>query len=350
MIKLSIGSNIVKGPWGGGNQFAISLTNYLRGKGNVIIDHLRDRDIDIILMTDPRKNLVSCKYNQLEISKYLTKKPDTIVVHRINECDERKGTKNVNNYLKRANRIADHTVFISSFLKGLFIDGGILDTGNYSVIKNGADKNVFNIEGRAKWDGRSPIKLVTHHWGGNYYKGFDIYRIIDDLIVGKNSNLGIEFNYIGNLPRDFTFKNSKVIAPIAGRSLADKIKENHIYITASINEPAGMHHIEGAMCGLPLLYRNSGGIPEYAKGFGVMFDGGDDFTLKLREIISKYDYYYNKMKDYPYNSLLMCYKYEKLFNNLLESRKKFDLGLRRKKYLGIYLKEKFIYKKYKGDF
>ncbi|GAI25253.1 unnamed protein product, partial [marine sediment metagenome] len=275
---------------------------------------------------------------------------DTIVVHRINECDERKGTKNVNNYLKRANKIADHTIFISSFLKGLFIDEGILDTENYSVIRNGADKNIFNMNGRSKWDGKSPVKLVTHHWGGNYYKGFDVYRIIDELIVEKTSDLDVEFNYIGNLPGDFAFKNSKVFAPIASESLAGKIKENHIYVTASINEPAGMHHVEGAMCGLPLLYRNSGGIPEYAKGFGVVFNGKEDFVDKLRGIIESYDFYYSKMSDYPYNSLLMCSKYEKLFSKLLEKRKEFDLGSRRKKYLNIYLKEKFFYKKYRSDY
>ena len=341
-MKLSIGSNIVKGPWGGGNKFAIGLTNYLKDKGSTVIDHLNDRNIDIILMTEPRKNLVSCKYNQLEISKYLIRKPDTIVVHRINECDERKGTKNVNKYLQRANRVADHTVFISSFLQKLFIGGEILDTKNHSVIRNGADNTIFNMKNRTKWDKKSTLKLVTHHWGGNYYKGFDVYEILDLLVKDKLDNINLEFNYIGNIPRDFTFKNSKVYGPLNGKDLANKIKENHIYITASINEPAGMHHIEGAMCGLPLLYRNSGGIPEYAKSFGVMFDGKDDFTYKLRELIKNYDNYYSKMKNYPYNSKLMCSKYEKLLNKLLANRDKFDLKSRRKKYLGIYLKEKFI--------
>ncbi len=349
-MKLSIGANIVDGPWGGGNQFATSLTNYLRNKGNVVIDNLIDRDIDITLMTEPRKNLVSCKYNQLEISKYLIKKPDTIVVHRINECDERKDTRNVNRYLKRANRVADHTVFISSFLKGLFIDRGILDTENYSVIKNGADRNIFNMKGRSKWDRKNPVKLVTHHWGGNYYKGFDIYELLDLLIEKDFYGVKLEFNYIGNIPDGFTFKNTRVYKPLATSELANKIKEHHIYLTASTNEPAGMHHIEGAMCGLPLLYRNSGGIPEYARGFGVMFNGKEDFVDKLREIIDSYDFYYSKMSDYPYDSLLMCSEYEKLFNKLLESRKKFNLGSRRKKYLNIYLKEKFFYKKYRSDY
>lgn len=348
-MKISIGSNIIEGPWGGGNRFAISLSNYLVNKGWTVVDNLNDKDIDIIVMTEPRKNLVSCKYNQVEISRYLIKKPDTIVVHRINECDERKNTKNVNQYLKRANAVADFTVFISLFLKKLFINGGILNTKNYAVIRNGVDRKIFNMKSRSRWNNKEKVKLVTHHWGGNYYKGFDVYEFIDSMIGKKINGFKVEFTYIGNIPEGFTFKNSRMISPLKSKELAGEIKKNNIYLTASINEPAGMHHIEGAMCGLPLLYRNSGGIPEYAKGFGVMFEGREDFSLKLKEIIKKYEFYYNKMKKYPYNSILMCKEYEKLLNKLLEARKSFDLKARRKKYLKIYLKEQLFSKKYTGD-
>ena len=41
----------------------------------------------------------------------------TVVVHRINECDERKNTDYVNKSLIKANKVADHTVFVSSWLK-----------------------------------------------------------------------------------------------------------------------------------------------------------------------------------------------------------------------------------------
>lgn len=348
-LKISIGSNIIKGPWGGGNQFATSLSGYLRRKDWKVIDHLSDNDIDIIIMTEPRKNLLSCKYNQLDISRYLIKKPDTIVVHRINECDQRKGTKNVNKYLKRANEVSDHTVFISSFLQSIFINGGILDNKNHSVIRNGADANIFNMNGRIKWKSGDTLKIVTHHWGGNYYKGFDIYELLDLMVQEKLDGAKLEFNYIGNIPENFIFNNTEVFTPLADNKLANKIKEHHIYLTASINEPAGMHHIEGAMCGLPLLYRNSGGIPEYARGFGVMFNGEEDFSVKLKELIENYEFYYSRMRDYPYNSILMCTEYEKLFKKLLKERENFSLKERRKKYLKIYLKEKLFSRKYKGD-
>ena len=35
-------------------------------------------------------------------------------MHRINECDERKGTNFVNKYLIEANKIADYTVLLAN--------------------------------------------------------------------------------------------------------------------------------------------------------------------------------------------------------------------------------------------
>lgn len=340
-MKISIGSNIIKGPWGGGNRFAISLSEYLGNKGWNVTTGLSDRDIDIILMTEPRITSKTGAYNQRQISKYLIKKPGTIVVHRINECDERKGTKGVNKYLMRANRVADYTIFISGFLRNLFIKNVLFKNKNSSAVRNGADADLFNREGRKKWNRKSPLKIVTHHWGYSRNKGFDIYEKLGAL--GSIEDLKIEFSYIGRIPDNIEFKGIKIVPPLSGEKLAGKLKSNHIYVTGSINEPAGMHHIEGAMCGLPLLYRNSGALPEYCAGFGVMFEGVNDFEDKLKEMIERYDYYYDKLVEYPYNSVLMCQKYENIFLELLREQHKLNRKKRRIKYILIFLKESLFY-------
>lgn len=336
-MKISIGSNIIKGSWGGGNQFAISLFDYLKKKNWEVTTNLKDRNIDIILMTEPRRTSQTSSYNQVQISKYLIKKPDTVVVHRINECDERKNTKDLNKYLIRANKVADYTIFISNFLENLFTSKGFFHNKDYGVIRNGADNRIFNRRGKKKWDGKSPVKVVTHHWGANYNKGFDIYKKLDsmDSISGRK----IEFSYIGRIPNNFKFINCKVIAPLSGNELSEELKSNHIYVTGSINEPAGMHHIEGAMCGLPLLFRNSGALPEYCKDFGVMFNGLEDFEEKFVKLVENYEYFFNRLDKYPYDSNFMCQKYEEIFLRLLQKRKRFNLAKRRIKYLVIFIKE-----------
>ena len=44
-MKISIGTNIVDGPWGGGNLFAINLSNYLKSKGHDVVSNLDDDNI-----------------------------------------------------------------------------------------------------------------------------------------------------------------------------------------------------------------------------------------------------------------------------------------------------------------
>src|SRR6056300_1396254 len=286
-MKVSIGTNIKEGPWGGGNLFAINLKNYLEKHGHTVIHDLKDNDIDLILITEPRKTSESSAFTHVEVLKYLSYvKEDAMVVHRINECDERKNTNYVNKYLINVNQIADQTVFVSKWLKQLYESQGI-NLRNNNVIMAGANRNIFNNQNFIPYEKGEKIKIVTHHWGANWNKGLDSYVIVDNLIAEKKWKDRIEFTYIGNLPNKFSFKNVKVISTISGKDLAKEIKKNNLYITGSINEPSGNHHIEAAQCGLPLLYIDSGGIPEYCNTFGIMYNL-NNLEQKLEEIINSY--------------------------------------------------------------
>lgn len=315
-MKVSIGSKIVEGPYGGGNLFVENLSNYLKKKNIELIYDLSDHDIDIILMTEPRFESPTSSISRLE-AKFYKKfvNPNVKIVHRINECDERKNTKKLNRKILKANKIADYTVFVSNWIKNIYENLG--KTQNYSsVIMSGSNDLIFNNSNYKKWNGKEKIKIVTHHWGNNWNKGFEIYRAIDEKLSENSFSKMFEFTFIGNLPNGFEFKNTNYIKPLSGKNLANELKKNHIYLTGSINEPSGNHHIEGALCGIPLLYLNSGGTPEYCEGFGISFEK-NNFFEKLDELVNTYDKYFIKVKDYPYKSETMCKEYHQLFDNLI---------------------------------
>ncbi len=316
-MKVAIGYKLQKGPWGGGNQFCQSLVKALEERGDKVRFDLSDKDIDIILLTDPRWRSKSISFGAGAIMRYLIRtNSNTLVAHRINECDERKATKNMNRQLRWANYVADHTIFIASWLKDL----NIWQRNNPStVITNGADENIFRQASNIPWDGKSVLKLVTHHWGGNWMKGFDVYSKIDNLLQSPKWSNQIEFTYIGNLPNEFRFQNSRYLPPLQGNELAKELSKHHVYITASINEPAGMHHIEGALSGLPILYRRSGALPEYCNGFGIQFID-DDFEHALKAMFNLYPDLKANLSAYPHTSKNMCSSYLKLFDDLLERR------------------------------
>ena len=339
-MKISIGTNIKDGPWGGGNLFAINLREYLIDNGYDVVTNLEDNDIDLILLTEPRKTSESSAFTHIDILKYRQfVKNDVVVVHRINECDERKNSNYVNQYLIEANKVADATVFVSSWLKDLFINNG-LENNNLKVILSGANNEIFNRENDIHWDSLSRVKFTTHHWGANWNKGFEIYQKLDELLSTKKYSDKVDFTYIGNLPAKFKFKNSTVVQPISGKPLADKIKEHHIYITASLNEPSGNHHIEAAQCGLPLLFIDSGGIPEYCEGFGVKFNS-ENFEEKFDEIINTYDKHKNNISNYSLSSNTMCQEYEELFVDMYKQRNHLLSDRKAQTFINIF--EKYIY-------
>ena len=317
--KVAIGYEFIDEAWGGGNSFVKSLVKYLIKNNYVVVDALDDDDIDIILLIDPRKRSPNVTFTASDILTYLSKvNNNSIVVHRVNECDERKKTRHMNRLLSIANYCADYTVFVGSWLTNLKT-WSKLPPDRYQVITNGSDPALFNSIKYNKWDGAEPLRLVTHHWGGNWMKGFDIYKHIDNNLNEEQWVRKIEFTYIGNVPDKFKFVNTRYVEPLYGEALVKELSKHHVYLTASINEPGGNHQNEGALCGLPLLYRNSGSHPEYCDGFGVMFDE-KNIDSKINEMIDTYECYVPLMRKYPHTSDRTCEKYGELFSHLIRNR------------------------------
>ena len=340
-MKISIGYKVIDGPWGGGNSFALQLADFLKENNIKVVHNLEDKDIDLILLTEPRRYNHASSFNHIDINKYIKyTNSQTIVVNRINECDERKNTKGLNSYLMNVSDIADHTVFISDWLKNLFINFGFEDRKN-SVIRNGANKEFFNFD--SKKLSANKIKIVTHHWGRDTNKGFDIYKEIDHFLEDESFKQKYEFTFIGNLPKDFYFKNTKTISPLFGKKLGEELRKHDIYITGSIFEPAGMHHIEGAMSGLPILYVNSGGVTEYCKNYGLEYSS-EDLLIKLGEIVENYDLYIERLKRYEFTGETMNHNYLNLFENLMMNKNEI-LG-NRKNFNSNYFKNQYKFLNY----
>ena len=315
-MKISFGSKIVTGPWGGGNLFLINLKNYLTSNGHQVVFGLDDKDVDIILFTDPRTgrgstSLISSK----DVKKYKRHINKNVkVVQRINECDERKNTKKINKLYIKSSEVADHVVFVSEWLRKIYLDLG-MEKEKTSVIMSGSDTLIFNPIGATKKPVNRKFKVLTHHWSSNWMKGFELYLQLDKKLSEPTLKNKIEFTYIGNVDKKYEFSNTNILQPLSGLELAEEIKNHDIYITGSLNEPSGNHHIEAALCGLPILYFNSGGIPEYCQDYGLEIDM-ENFEEKILYMIDYYDIFKNKMKNYPFESKKMSSNYLELFNNL----------------------------------
>ena len=313
-MKIAIGSKFVNSPWGGGNLFIKNMVNYLLENNHEVVFDLASMNIDIIFIIDPRGESELVTFTPDDAKRYKKFNDKVKIVHRINECDERKGTEGLNQYYIKENEIADFTVFVSEWLKKIY-EKSDMDVSNSKVIMSGSDTKIFNNLGFKHWDRNNKFKIVTHHWGNNWNKGFETYKFLDDLLDDENLKTQVEFTYIGNLPDNLHFKNTNIVNPLNGEDLAQELKKNNAYLTGSINEPSGNHHIEASQCGLPVLYIDSGGVKEFCRKHGIEFTN-NNLQKQIFYLMESYSYYFELMKSYPFNSQNMCREYENLFIKL----------------------------------
>jgi len=259
-----------RSPWGGSSPFVSQLLSFLPKRGWRVTFDLRRRP-DAVLVIDPRSDHPAKRFGLKELIPFRQKYPEIPIIHRINECDERKDTKDIDELLRRTNALCDYTVFISEWLRDYFIARWFDPARPNSVIYNGADPGVYHPFGHRREASSGPIRIVTHHWSHHPRKGFAEYCELDDLIAtGKLRNC--TFRILGRWPSNIIWKSAETIPPLTGHSLAAKLRESHLYFTASRSEPGGMHHVEGAQCGLPLIYHEEGGgIVEAGKKYGLGF-------------------------------------------------------------------------------
>ena len=234
-------------PWGGGNLFVIALCDFLTDLG-VDVVHSFSEDIDTVFMQDPRYDNLGISIN--EIYAYKSYKPDVKIIHRVNECDARKNTSDIDSLLRECSKISDHTVFVSGWMRDYHVSKG-WDCNNTSVIHNGVDLNHFYQRDKIE---NGKINIVTHHWSNNRMKGFDIYDEIDRFI-GLNDDF--TFTYIGR--ENGTFRNTKVIDPIYGLDLGEELGKYDVYVSGSKHDPGPNHVLESIASNIPTYVISSGG-------------------------------------------------------------------------------------------
>lgn len=305
-----------RGPFGGGNQWASQLSTYLRRCGYRVVYRL-DESVNLVMGTHLGLS-GALEFSYEEVAEAKLRNPQLRCIQRINDNDIRKETGEMDALLAAANRAADHTVFVSGWLRDYHGERWFDRERPHSVIINGADPSVFHPFGNRPWREGEPLRLVAHHWSDNPSKGFDVYEQVDGLIAGGRLP-GVELWIIGRWPREIQWKSARTFAPCSGKKLADLLRQCHVEITASRYEPGAMHPVEALQCGLPLLYHpETGGTVELGEKFGVCMD--DDIPATVGRMKSEYQHLRKRLLlDGPAGDR-MCLEYRQLIQSLLASR------------------------------
>ncbi len=274
---------------GGGNQFLKAIREKWRKFGFYEDDITK---ADVILFNS---------HHYLKQAFYFKKKfPAKIFIHRIDGplMTYRPKEAFFDNYIFKANKfVADGTVWQSKWSQAQNKKIFKYNCQNETVIYNAPNEQIFNKQNKNSFNPKEKIKLVAVSWSSNVLKGFDTYKFLDENLDFKR----YQMVFVGRSP--IKFKNIKIIEPLDQKKLAEILKQNDIFITASKIESCSNALIEALSCGLPCLAFNASSNPEIIGGGGELFDNEKDLLFKIDKIANNYLNYQRNLPVFSLNKI-----------------------------------------------
>ncbi|MFZ6024751.1 MAG: glycosyltransferase [Bacteroidota bacterium] len=280
---VSILREFKKPPYGGGNQFMLALKKGFEDLGVTVVNNKINKKIDAYIFDSAWLNK--------DLLKQLRKVKDPTIAHRIDgpiQLYRGSDSKADDEIFELNKEFACVTIIQSEYtLKNLLKLK--YQPVNPVIIYNAVNPDIFyKSEGIVNPVGK--IKIVSASWSDNPMKGAAIYKWLDDNLDFQK----IEYTFVGRVKE--TLNNIKLVSPVDSHKLAEILRNHDIYITASENDPCSNSLIEALACGLPAVYRNSGGHPELVQKGGLPFDTPEQIPEQIEIICRDYQSFANNIK------------------------------------------------------
>ena len=310
--------------WGGGNQFLRSLVHELSATGHHVTSRPTSRTEIVLLNAFLYARGKQLRPNQIArlgrtgnttvlrnlVAKlalgHQTRTPP-ILVHRVDGVPElgRGHRTPADDVQPAVNRLTDHTIFQSQFCKRTFASHCGFTPESSCIILNGVDPTMFFPDSSNDWtDG--PIRLIAVSWSSNPRKGFATVADVSRLP-------GVEMTFVGNWCPDVDPANVKLAGVLQSAEVAGLLRSSHAMLHAAWHEPSANAVMEAMACGLPIIYRDSGGNRELAGDYGVPIH-----------------------EDLPKTLDSLRHRYVKLRRKVIEDGRKFAIGRATEEYVSFF--------------
>jgi glycosyltransferase involved in cell wall biosynthesis len=263
-------------PTGGGHQFLRALVAELERRGLVV-------ELNRISAGTKTCLLNSFNFDFRRLRRFA--RDDVRFVHRV---DGPIGTyrgfdDGTDARIAEVNReLADATIVQSRYSLEAHHALGI-DLADPQLIVNTVDPALFHPPGVRDPLGGRRIRVIATSWSDNPNKGTDVYAWLDE----KLDHDRYELTFAGRT--DAQFRRIRTLGPIPLEPLAAELRRNDVYLAPSRNDPCSNALIEALACGLPAVFRASGGHPELVGDAGVPFDEPHEVPGALERLVAELD-------------------------------------------------------------
>lgn len=265
---ISIFFEFAKPPYGGGNQFLLALKAELERQGlRVGVNYVGPRTRGILV-------------NSMQVDEAFVRahmRPGVRVVHRVDgpiSLYRGTGDAEVDRGIAALNaRLAHATVLQSRYSADAHarLDIRFVDP---HVIPNAPDPALFHPPA-TPLPRAAKLRVISTAWSDNPNKGAATYAWLDRNLDFTR----IEYTFAGRIQG--TFRNIRVVPPLASAPLAELLRAHDVYLTASLHDPCSNALLEALACGLPAVHARSGGHAELASAAGLGFDEAPEIPALL---------------------------------------------------------------------
>jgi len=285
-MKLYVNRRPYHGPYGGGAKYVNALYERL---GDKIVDCIDDADTVLIAGMGSDSGLPSAT----QIINYANSPHGRLkklkIITRVNDCDARKNTNNVDGEIAFVVQNSAHVVYVSEWMCSYFANHKFVHLRHPSthVIINGCDKGIFKDHNNKLSRVSDKTYIVAHSWSDNPLKGEDVFVWLDEF-VGKHDDF--EFTFVGRTKAEL--KNSVHVEPLCGEPLGRELSKHDVYVFASRRDPGPNTLLESISCGLPsYTLSDGGGAVEFAGDEKHLYDNVKQLEkILLRKKYAQNDY------------------------------------------------------------
>jgi glycosyltransferase involved in cell wall biosynthesis len=288
-MKIHILYPFIDGPYGGGNQFLKALKHELANRSQYS-DDLSGADV-CLFNGSPFEDHRSIE----KLHDAFIKHPDLVYIIRIDGPTSlaRGVGKFYDLLIKRLSSLYfDGIVFQSEWSRRQNRRTTGISSPHETIVFNAADPGIFNPVGRKDYNRGRKMHLIATSWSNNQRKGFPIYEYLDKRLDWSKYSMV----FVGNAPCNFD--NILHLNPVPSAELAELLRKNDVYITASRNDACPNSLLEALACGLPAIALNDGGHPEIIGRGGILFDRQEELTEKIEYMRENYSQYLASLPHY----------------------------------------------------
>jgi len=151
------------------------------------------------------------------------------------------------------------------------------------VLPNAVDPAIFHPPAaREPLEGRR-VRVVATSWSDNPRKGGDALAWLDREL----DHTRYELTFAGRAPA--RYEHVALVGPLDSNALAELLRAQDVYVAPSYDDPCSNALLEALACGLPAVYRDSGGHPELVGGGGLPFRADEELGDVLERLVAELD-------------------------------------------------------------